>query len=494
MSMNRRDFMKASLSSMTYLAAASTVPLWVSKSAHAATKDVTRGRRLVIVQQGGGNDGLNTVIPYQDDLYLGDTLRPNLHIRTGFHVIDQLNALHPRLPRLAQWYRDGRMAVVQNVGYPNPSFSHFVSTDYWERGNSPGSNLQTFQGWISRYFDNQCAGLPQESINALSMLAAGMSFIPATMDGSDIYRPPAVPEFDTYRIKVPNNAPGQHRLQYIEALGQTAALNADIDFLHRAAATVQASTDDMAVASNIPLINPYPGGTLGVGLEMVSKVIRAGFDTPIFYVTQGGYDTHANQFGANPAESGDHPPLLDAFDQALDAFLKDMQASGHLDDVLVLTFSEFGRRVPENFSNGTDHGAGNCLFALGGAVRGGIYGGQPDLANLIQGNLPHSIDFRGVYARVLRDWLDVDPATIFGVADFANPVYGIAAGMAQSAFLNEIKAADVNRDGRVASNDAQLVVNAALGRPTPYRTDVNGDGRTDASDITAVIQGILNPD
>ena len=492
MHMDRRQFLQASLGSLAYFSAASTVPAWVAKSAGAIAKALPSDRKLIIVQQGGGNDGLNTLIPYQDDLYLGDTLRPNLHITSGYHVLDALNALHPRLPRLATWYLDGKMAIVQNVGYPNPSYSHFVSTDYWDRGNSPGSNTQTFQGWISRYFDNACAGMPVESIEALSMLAAGTAFIPGTLDGSSLYRPPAVPRFEGYEIRVPNGAQGRHRLDYITALSQVGAVDSATDFLHRTTITAQASIADLETASGMPVINAYPAGSLGVGLDMVSRVIRAGFETPIFYVTQGGYDTHANQFaGGDPAETGDHPALLDTFDRAIDAFLKDMAASGNLDKVLVLTFSEFGRRVSENFSNGTDHGAGNCLFAFGGAVKGGIYGGQPDLTELIQGNLIHSIDFRGVYSRVLRDWLDADPEAIFGTADFTNPDYRIPQSMETAAFLTGIPKGDVNRDGRVAANDVQLVINRALGRSATGNTDIDSDGDTDASDIQAVIDIVL---
>lgn len=492
MRMNRRQFLQAGLGSLAYFTTARTVPAWVANSAQAIAKGLPRDRKLVIVQQGGGNDGLNTVIPYEDDLYRGDTLRPNLHISSGYHVLDELNALHPRMPRLATWYLDGKMAIVQNVGYPNPSYSHFVSTDYWDRGNSPGAQTQTFQGWISRYFDNACAGTPVQDIDALSMLAGGTAFIPGTLDGSNLYRPPAVSRFESYKIRVPNNAQGQHRLDYIAQLSQTAAINSAVDFLHRTTITAQASIADLETASEVPAINAYPAGSLGTGLDMVSKVIRGGFETPIFYVTQGGYDTHANQFGGDPATTGDHPALLDTFDQALDAFLKDMEASGNLDKVLVLTFSEFGRRVSENFSNGTDHGAGNCLFAFGGAVKGGIYGGQPDLTDLIQGNLNHKLDFRGVYARVLRDWLDTEPVAIFGAADYANADFRIPASMEAAAFLTEIKRGDVNRDGKIAANDVQLVINGALGRPVDVNTDVTGDGTTNAVDIQSVIDLVLS--
>src|SRR5688500_17101948 len=142
MAMTRRDFLKnAGLGSLAFFSAAATVPAWVSKSAQAATKNLNTRRKLVIVQLAGGNDGLNTVIPYQDPLYMGNQLRPNLHITSGYHVINELNALHPRLSRLAEWYMKGNLAIVQNVGYPNPNFSHFIATEFWERGTSPNSNL-----------------------------------------------------------------------------------------------------------------------------------------------------------------------------------------------------------------------------------------------------------------------------------------------------------------------------------------------------------------
>lgn len=493
MQLSRRTFLKTSLSSLPLFSPAATVPLWIQKSARAATPNVGNGRRLVIVQMGGGNDGLNTVIPYEDDLYMGETLRPNLHITSGFeHLkLDALNAFHPRLSRLYRWWQEGKLAVVQNVGYPNPNFSHFVATDYWERGNSPGAALNTTQGWISRYVDNQCAGVPQDQIDALTMLAAGMAFLPGTLDGSNLYRPPAVPEFDSYRFFQFNTAAGERTMQYIHLVNGLSTLVPQIEFLQRAANTASASVEDMAAAAQVPLINPYPAGSLGTGLEMVSKVIRGGFETPIFYVTQGGYDTHADQFATDPATTGDHPALLDVFDQALDAFLKDMQAAGELDNVLVLTFSEFGRRVAENFSRGTDHGAGNLLFAMGGKVNSGIFGGQPDLANLVQGSLGYHIDFRGVYARVLRDWLAVDPVSIFGASDFFNPQFNIPAGMEEAAFIGPKVPGDVDGDGRITSADVQHVINRALGKGSPYPTDLNLDGRTDAEDIQRIINLLL---
>ncbi len=494
MQFTRRQFLETSLKSMAVFSTAATLPVWISKSAQAATGALGGGKRLVILQLGGGNDGLNTVIPYQDDLYMGDALRPDLHITSGFEdlKLDALNALHPRLAPLKAWWNKGHMAVVQNVGYPNPNLSHFTSTDFWERGTSPNSNLQTLQGWASRYFDNQCAGLPQESIDALTMLGAGLAFVPNAIDGSSLYRPPAVPDFDAYVLRAPDSLVGELRLEYIRLLSQLNTSNADIDFLQRAANVARASVSDMATARDMPTLNPYPAGSLGTGLDMVSKVIRAGFPTPIFYVTQGGYDTHANQYATDPATTGDHPALLDTFGKAVDAFLKDMEQSGHLDDVLVLTFSEFGRRVAQNFSFGTDHGAANSLFVFGGQINQGVYGGQPDLSDLILGNLKHRIDFRAVYARVLQFWMGVDPKPILGLADYVDPRFSIPEGIRLIPFVGPEKLGDIDGNGQVNAADVQLVVNAALHRGSSgQKTDLTGDGTTSADDIQKVANLVL---
>jgi uncharacterized protein (DUF1501 family) len=496
---SRRDFLKTSLSSLAYFSAAGTVPAWIARSAHAIQKTIASDRILIIVQQAGGNDGLNTVIPYTDPLYNGDTLRPNLHITSGFDLttLDSLNAFHPKMVRLTDWFKDGKLAVMQCVGYPNPNLSHFTATDYWEEGRSPGSSLSAGSGWIARYFDNACAGTPPENIDPLAMMAAGHFKTPLTMEGSALYTPPAVYNFDSYGFFVPDNAYGEHFAAYQDALLETAVINPQVDFVQRAINTAQASVEDIETASQQPEINPYPAGTLGAGLDITSKIIRAGFDTHIFYVSQGGYDTHANQFlDGDPTNAGAHPQLLEEFDTSLDAFLSDMDASGNLDRCLILSFSEFGRRIAENLSKGTDHGAGNCMFAMGGKVDGGVYGGQPDLADLLSGNLRHKTDFRSVYARVLQDWLGVNPEDIFGAEDFSDPIFNIGAGMAQVPFIakeggGEINA-DVNEDGNVNIIDLQHVVDKVLGADVPHNTDVNNDGHTNIVDVQDVVNEILD--
>ena len=496
MDVSRRDFLKASLSSIGYFTLASTVPAWVSKSAHALCGGLPQDRILVIVQLAGGIDGLSTVIPYTDERYNGSELRPTLHITSGLDatLLDDRNAFHPKLIRLKDWYDDGRVAIVQNVGYPNPDLSHFIATDFWEFGTSPGSGLTSTQGWISRFVDNRCEGVPPENIDPLSMIGAGMFLVPATLNGSSLYTPPAVGDFDFYKIFAPEDEYGDHLVDFLDRLSNLSPINGALDFVQRAANLAQASVDDIQQAALQPVINAYPAGSLGKGLDMSSRIIRAGFPTNVFYVSQGGYDTHANQIANDdPVNYGDHQRLLDTFDQAIHAFLSDMDASGNLDRVVILTFSEFGRRVAENNSSGTDHGAGNSLFVMGGPIQGGLYGGQPDLEDLLNGNLRHKIDFRAVYSRILQDWLDTDPEAIFGSEDFNDPILNIKGGMDQIPLFGEAPLfGDVNGDGSVDSLDLQQVINTYLRDEIDPATDLNDDGLTNAADAQLVINAALN--
>lgn len=500
MSVSRRDFMKASLGSMAYFTTASSVPFWISKSAEAVSSQLPNDRILVIVQLAGGNDGLNTVIPYTDSLYNGDTLRPNLHITSGLGptTIDSFNAFHPQLIRMKDWFDNGNVAVIQNVGYPNPDLSHFIATDYWEQGTSPSSALQSKKGWLARYVDNECEGVPPENIDALTMLGAGQFLVPTTLNGSELYTPPAVFDTQFYNILVPNEGDlkpfGDHVRDYIMQLSNNAVINPATDFVQRAANVAQASVEDIQVAAAQAEINAYPQGSLGNGLDLASKVIRAGFGTRVFYVSQGGYDTHANQFANNdPANLGDHPRLLATLDEALHAFLSDMDASGNLDRVVVMTFTEFGRRVDENGSFGTDHGAGNSLFVMGGPIEGRVYGGQPNLSDLRSGNLRHLIDFRSVYSRILQDWFEVDPEAIFGSADYNDPVLDIQGGLEQIPIFGGTGSlyGDANGDGVVNSQDVQTVVNTAIGMDSSAASDINTDGVTNAVDIQLAINEVL---
>jgi uncharacterized protein (DUF1501 family) len=428
MPLTRRRFLKVGLSSMAWFTLEATTPNWIARAARAAGSPCFRdGRILVIVQQAGGVDGLNMAIPRTDPVYYDDLVRPTLRVPAGQELnLDGLNGLHPRMANLADWYQQGKLAVVNNVGYANPNLSHFTATDYWEFGGVPGQVLPR-EGWVAQFFDNSCEGAPDPE--ALRMVVAGKSSLPDALSGSAIYTPPAIQNPANYVLDAGSDR--DLRLGAIHDLNNQATIDPQIDFLQRSSNLAEASIDDVAVAAAMPiLVDDYSADSLGNGLKMASQIIRAGFDTSVFYVSQGGYDTHANQvLGAGDLTDGDHPQLLAALDQSLNAFLSEMQLSGNLDRVVVMTFSEFGRRVAENGSQGTDHGAANCLLLAGGGVAGGVYGGQPDLQDLIKGNLKHKIDFRSVYSAVMEGWLGQQAAAVFGQTAYDDIIAQELAGL-----------------------------------------------------------------
>lgn len=414
MTMTRRSMFKAGLSSMAYFTTMATTPNWIIKSANALSLGRNGDDRiLIILQHAGGIDGLNTVIPRQDDVYYDSGTRPNIHVPRGMEInMDGLNGLHPMLSGLAEWYQKGNMAVMQNIGYMNPNLSHFTSTDIYEYADNPVSSLSKKKGWVARYFDNQCDGCDP---GALDMVVSGKSKVPDSLAGSISFTPPAINRSNSYRLLTDKDR--DLRLQAIEQLNRIPQIDPQLDFLQRTANAAQASIEDIARASDLETLVPeemYNMSSVGRGLKLVSQIIRSGFDTRIFYVSQGGYDTHANQVGdGDTTQTGRHPELMADFDAAVSSFLTEMELTGNLDRVLLLTFSEFGRRIDENGSKGTDHGAANCMFAFGG-VNGGVFGGQPDLATQIKGNLKFKYDFRSVYSAVIEDWFGGDAAPVFG--------------------------------------------------------------------------------
>lgn len=415
MQLNRRNFMKVGLSSMAYFTLEATTPNWIIRSANAlGTGDCLKDDRiLVIIQLAGGNDGLNTIIPRTDPLYYA--ARPRISIPNASQVtLDSLNGMHPAMSRLGDWYQDGHFAVINNVGYVNPNLSHFSSTQYFEEGYVPGMTRPRI-GWAAKLYDSACGCNPPDT--ALFYMGSGVGRIPKTLHGAPCYTPPAVLDPESYRLYADTDE--SLRLPTIESLNTIPTVDPDIDFLQRSENALEASIDDIAIAANTAHLVPetdYSSDRLGQGLKLASQVIRAGFKTRIFYVSQGGYDTHANQIipGMDALERGNHPRLLSSFSNSVDAFLREMEMSGNLERVLIMTFSEFGRRVEENASLGTDHGAANSLMVFGGSIAPGIYGGQPNLADLVRGNLRHTVDFRSVYSLVIEQWLRCDPVPVFG--------------------------------------------------------------------------------
>jgi uncharacterized protein (DUF1501 family) len=408
---------------MAMLAATQTIPLFLDHTAMAmvapdglrtSQESGTDGKILIIVQLSGGNDGLNTVVPFADDAYY--RARPGLAkpadsvLKLNDHV-----GLHPNLAPLKSLFDEGQMTILQGVGYPNPNRSHFRSMDIWHTAE-PESE-RTTSGWLGRYFDSCCAGADPKESQASVGVALGESQ-PLAMRGEK-YLPLSFERAGEFKYK------GADKTGYVD-MNQPADANADavavdrkpkievateedqIEFLSRTALDAQASSDTIikATTSHKPNVN-YPRGEFGESLRTVAAMIASNLPTRVYYVTLGGFDTHANQ-------AGRHDNLMQQFAQGIDALMKDLKHTESDERVLVMTFSEFGRRVVQNASQGTDHGAAAPAFLFGKRLRQGVVGKHPSLTDLDSGDLKFAIDFRSVYASLLQDWLDTPSKPILG--------------------------------------------------------------------------------
>ncbi len=401
----RREFLNTGLALM---AASASVPAFLAHSSQALAQSgglqrnapgVPSERVLVVVQLSGGNDGLNTVIPFGDRAY--HNARPRLAI--GEDDILNLNhrdglGLHPNLQPIHDLIGEGRCSIVQGVGYPNPNRSHFASMDVWHTGDALGGRGH---GWIGKAMDQSAKpgdGMPVISIGAEAPLATqGQRVKPVAFESSDLFRfagrdlHPAVSEtYDRLQEQPPPAADDNAAFIY------RTALNAQV-----ASARVRDAVAGRAATS-------FPRTGLGRQLEAVAKMIRAELPTRVYYVALGGFDTHANQTQA-------HDRLMTEFGAAMQAFDRELQATGHADRVVTLAFSEFGRRVAQNASNGTDHGAAGPMFLFGSNLKApGLVGKHPSLTKLDQGDLIFHTDFRQVYAELLDGWMKLDAAAALG--------------------------------------------------------------------------------
>jgi uncharacterized protein (DUF1501 family) len=402
MNLDRRDFLKSG----SMVALSLSVPVFLRRTALAAPDAARPGAKdtiLVVVQLTGGNDGLNTVIPFKDPEYA--KLRPTLK-----QPVDQLKkinseiGLHPSLDGLAKLLEDQALCVVQGVGYPNPSQSHFRSMDIWQAA-STGEKLT--EGWIGRALKH----VP--SAGAFHVKAGGEGGWLA-VDGAPV-RVPSITSLEDFQLQV-TAASGADRKQQraiIEGAVKVGASQPNLlDFVQRTAANTYASSRRLQdIGKNYKPKADYPNTGLANRLKLAAQLIDADLGARIFYVTLENFDTHANQANA-------HTALLSELSGAMSAFYKDMAARGHKDRVLLMTFSEFGRRAKENGSKGTDHGSAAPMLLVGGKVKAGVVGAHPSLRHLEDGNLKHHTDFRQVYAAVLERWLGVPGKDVVG-AGFA---------------------------------------------------------------------------
>jgi uncharacterized protein (DUF1501 family) len=378
---SRREILRAGLAGMC----AGAMPMVFSRAA-AATADAATGNRiLVVLELAGGNDGLNTLVPYADDAYY--RLRPHIGIKAEkLRKIDDRFGFNPGMAGFQKLYQDGKMAVVHGCGYAQPSFSHFTSMAYWHTG-APNSGEE--YGWVGRLADAIDPKLtPNFIVNideTQSLAVRAKDHVPVVFDDPNtfgrkgLYQTRALLD----RVGEPTD-PGNNSERYLIEIARSAR---EASVLVRDAWTKYKT--------------PVDYGILPVDLPKVASLIAAGMPTRLYYVSyrHNAFDTHVQQ-------SDLHQRLLTYVSDGVAGFMTDMERIGRADDVVVMVFSEFGRRVPENTSLGTDHGTANHMYLIGKPVRGGHFGTPSDLTRLDEGdNLVYTTDFRRVYASVIEGWL-----------------------------------------------------------------------------------------
>ena len=406
MAVSRREFIRGGVSAFTIGFAA---PAFLSELARAQGASA---RNLVIVYLGGGNDALNTVVPYTDPFYV--SRRPNIFVPAG--QVLQIGSdssgkplgLHPRLTGLRDLYNSGRLAIVQRTGYLNSSRSHFQGKDIWDTANP---SLTDSEGWLGRYLET----VPLDPLSGWSTTQE----LPRALMSREV-SVPSIPNAAGYAFSSFNPAEAVNE----RATATRIASHMPVDkphlaFVNTSAQAAFATIDRVASAAVYTGTVTYPNNGFALALRTVAEALVRGIGTRVFWVQTGGFDTHAGQGNAG---GGTYANLMGAFGDGVAAFAEDLRRRGPWNDTLILQFSEFGRRVFENGSQGTDHGAAAVMMAAGGLVRGGLYGTAPSLdpnpANPTLenngGDVRFETDFRSVYARVLDNWLGANSAAILG--------------------------------------------------------------------------------
>jgi uncharacterized protein (DUF1501 family) len=350
---------------------------------------------VVILQLSGGNDGLNTVIPVRNDIYYRSRPRLGIEKTKSLLLTDEVG-LHPALGGFKELYDDGSLGILNNVGYPNPDRSHFRSMDIWHTASQSNEYLST--GWVGRYLDAQCSGCdkPTQAIEIDDVLSLAMK-------GEHI---------KGIAVKDPKRLYGTSNEKFFRDVLKNHKDNGGeqpVDYLYKTMAETLSSADYIFKQSRLhPSSAEYPRTDLGNSLKTIASLIYSDINTKVYYVSLGSFDTHINQ-------DGQQQRLFTEMNEAVKAFVKDLKTNNRFDDVMLFTFSEFGRRVEQNASGGTDHGTANNMFLIsGGLKQKGVINELPNLADLQEGDLKYNIDFKNVYATVLNKWLNADDVKILG--------------------------------------------------------------------------------
>jgi uncharacterized protein (DUF1501 family) len=410
MAFTRREFVKGGVAAFTWGFAA---PPFFNDLAMAQGAS----RNLVVLYLGGGNDSLSTVIPYNDAFYYSRrptiAVPPSGVLQIGSDGAGRALGLHTRLAGLSTIYNQGRLAVIMRTGYPNLSRSHFQGTDIWSTASMTATQGP---GWLGRYLDT----LPTP-IDPLIAWNTNRE-LPRTMLANTV-SVASIPSPAGYAFSSPNSGveAGYARTSATRISSHVPVNRPHLAFVNASAQAAFATMDRVATVASYAPTATYPNTGLGAALKAVAGAIVRGIGTKVFWVQTGGYDTHASQGGGTQV-NGAYFNLMTQINDAMLAFYVDMQNQGLLNQTTMLTFSEFGRRVAENGTQGTDHGEGGVMFALGGSVRGGIYGTAPDLnpfagnptLSSAGGDVKWDIDFRRVYAEILDKWLGSNSVAVLG--------------------------------------------------------------------------------
>jgi uncharacterized protein (DUF1501 family) len=386
--LSRRNFIKR-----TGLATAGTmaVPMFLKAFENRPFLANTTQKKLIIIQFSGGNDGLNAIVPYTNDIYYRN--RPSIAVKPSevLKATDELG-FNPNLKVLRNLYDEGSLSIINNIGYPDPDRSHFRSMDIWH--SASGANQFLSSGWLGRYLDQDHRGIAHKAIeidDTLSMALKGQQKSGFAM--SNPYQLHKTTNNKTIRTVRQHHHDHEHE--------------ESVAYLYKTLSNTVSSADYLFEKSKVyRSTETYPKGKLGKEFKQVAELIISGSDTQIYYLTIGGFDTHSNQVNQQNK-------LFRDYAAAIAALVNDLKKNNQWKNSLVMTFSEFGRRVAENGSRGTDHGKANNLYLMGGSIKkAGFYNDGPDLDNLDNGDLSFEIDFRRVYANILNDWLQTDSQTI----------------------------------------------------------------------------------
>ena len=407
----RREFLAQTGRGLGLVAFAGFAPSFLVNSVLAEAPKAEKDRSiLVLIQLAGGNDGLNTVVHHENDHY--HRLRPNLALRpaAGLHKVNDQVSLHPSMGALHRLLKEGKLSVVQNVGYPNPNRSHFRSTEIWETASE--ADRVAYDGWLGRYFDADCAGAPTKDPLAIH----GGNTMPQTFQSARNHNifglGGGVGRGARKGARSPSGGKEETELlmDLNEALGAGATEDVADNGHYLRHAMMDALLTEARVGEVIAAYKPsapYPGGGLAQSLQRIAALIASGMETRVYYATLGGFDTHANQLGR-------HAQLLRELSEAMAAFQADLTAKKLDRQVLTMTFSEFGRRPSENSTVGTDHGTAAPLFVMHSGIKAPVVGTPPNLAIKPNDDIAFTTDFRQVYGTVLRNFLRTDPEKILG--------------------------------------------------------------------------------